>query len=181
MKYTLLLILLILTLTTQAQSNESVGLFTPRYYKDTNYDIVHTDRTGIVVWRIPSYFAPDEFELNDNSYGICGHTNIKNNRITSNPDDYDYWLVDKEITLNTNIAPNPAINNVIITIDKLVDDLQVSLYDINGILIFNSKITEYYTTLNLPKLPNGMYFIKIHACNEPFKIYKLCVLQNSSY
>jgi hypothetical protein len=180
MKYTLLLILLVLTLTIQAQSNESVGIFTPRYYKETNYDIVHTDRTGVVIWRIPSY-ALDEFELNDNSYGICGYTSIKNNKIISNPDDYDYWLVDKEITLNTDIYPNPATNNVTITVDKLVDDLQVSLYSTDGVLIINSKIIKYYTTLNLPKLSNGMYLIKIHASNKPFKIYKLCVLQNSSY
>ncbi len=179
MKYTLLLILLVLTLTIQAQSNESVGIFTPKYHKETNYDIVHTDRTGVVVWRIPSY--SNELELNDNVYSICGYTKIKNNKITSNPDDYDYWLVDKEIILKTDISPNPAINNVTITIDKLVDDLQASLYSIYGVLILNYTITEYYTTLNLPKLSNGMYFIKIHASNKPFKIYKLCVLQNSSY
>jgi hypothetical protein len=178
-KLLLLLILPVLTFKIQAQSNESVGIFTPKYYKETNYDIVHTDRTGTVVWRIPSY--SDEFELNDNTYGICGYTKIENNKITSNPDDYDYWLVDKEIILNTDVFPNPAINNVTIAIDKLVDDLQVSLYSISGVLIFNSEITEYYTTLNLPKLPNGMYLIKIHIYNEPFKIYKLCVLQNSSY
>ena len=180
MKYTLLLILLVLTLTIQAQSNESVGIFTPKYDKETNHDIVHTDRTGVVIWRIPSY-ALDELELNNNSYGICGYTNVKNNKITSNPDDYDYWFVSKEIILNTNLNPNPATNNVTITVDKLVDNLQVSLYGIDGVLILNSKITECYTRLNLPKLPNGMYFIKIHAHNEPFKIYKLCVLQNSSY
>ena len=65
-KYALLLILLVLTLTIQAQSNESVGIFTPKYDKETNYDIVHTDRTGVVIWRIPSY-ALDELELNNNS------------------------------------------------------------------------------------------------------------------
>jgi hypothetical protein len=49
MKYTLLLILLVLTLTIQAQPNESIGIFTPKYDKETNYDIVHTDRTGVVI------------------------------------------------------------------------------------------------------------------------------------
>jgi hypothetical protein len=179
MKYTTLLILLLLTLTAQAQFNESVGVFTASHYKETNYDIIHTDKNGGVVWRIPSYSTSDE--LNDDTYSICGYTEVKNNKITSNPDDYDYWFVDKESILNVDLSPNPAINTVVITVDKLVDGLQAFLYSTDGVMILNCKITEYYTTLNLPKLSNGMYFIKIYTSNEPFKIYKLCVLQNSFY
>jgi hypothetical protein len=185
MKY-IILIILFLTFSTKVKSqyNESIGIVSTSYYKSTNiedYDIIHTDDLGIVVWRVPSYFSDEIFDLNNESYNILGYTEVKNNKILSNPSDYDYWLVKKDEPVISVISPNPAINNVNIFINQLVENLQISVYTTSNLLVYNTQIIDYHTNLNLSKLSNGMYFVRLHTDEKLYKIYKLCILQNNYY
>lgn len=183
MKKIILILLLFITTNLQAQFKESLGLVSVINSRLSNintngYDIVRTNKSGIVVWQTLSPSSSDIINLDEEAYNLLGYTTIKNNKITSNPSDYDYWLIQKEIILNASLYPNPTANEITIFIDKIIDNLQLSIFDDKSSIIYNMKIYDLYTNIDLNSLPNGMYFIKLHTNKELFKTYKLCVLQN---
>lgn len=188
MKYIIFILFLLFSTQVYSQYRESVGIGSvnnPRVSREVendSYYMVRTNQTGIIVWRTLTPSKADIFNLDEASYILLGYTTLKNNRITSNPSDYDYWLIKKNTSIfNTALYPNPALNKVTIFIDKLIGNLQISVFNTQGVLVYNTEISDFYTIINLDNLENGIYFIKLHTNIELIKTYKLCVLQNHSY
>jgi hypothetical protein len=75
-------------------------------------------------------------------------------------------------TVNTIVYPNPTRGSVTILVgdNSLVGTVAV-LYDINGRLLENIKITASSQALELSRYANGTYFIKL-SNNEVLKIVK---------
>jgi hypothetical protein len=77
-------------------------------------------------------------------------------------------------TVNSIIYPNPTTNGfvtILVGDNSLVGSVAF-LYDINGRLLENIKITASSQPINLGKYVNGTYFIRLNN-NEVLKIIKL--------
>lgn len=78
-------------------------------------------------------------------------------------------LGDEEIDeIKTNIYPNPFTESINITSNK--ENFDISLFDINGKLIFHANNVNNNYTLNLSFLKPAIYFIRIE--NSIYKIIK---------
>ncbi len=90
---------------------------------------------------------------------------------------YNTTSIINESNLNIKIYPIPFQNDIIIDFNKLLDGKSlVSLYDINGLCIFNGEIYDLYNNYCIPlkKVKRGIYFLNIinysNNINETFKI-----------
>jgi hypothetical protein len=84
-------------------------------------------------------------ELNADTANCMIFTNIEN--LDSNS---DYFL---------NIFPNPFNENIKINTNFLGETIEI--YDLMGQLCFKTKISAYFTTINLVKLKKGIYILKV--------------------
>jgi hypothetical protein len=71
-----------------------------------------------------------------------------------------------------NLFPNPVINNVTIETKQNIDDGEMYICDIKGILIYKQKILDPITQLDLSMMKPGTYIIKF-VSNVDSKTYKL--------
>ncbi|MEA1873972.1 MAG: M1 family aminopeptidase [Bacteroidota bacterium] len=62
--------------------------------------------------------------------------------------------------IHVNIYPNPTEEMVYVKLGN-VQDYTVSLFNMQGKLLFEQKINEFYFTLNLQDYPSGIYQMKI--------------------
>lgn len=144
---------------------------------DTKYDIVQTDQNGKVL----TTFKPLEvstFSYNDSMYSLCSYTNVYNGYITSNPGDYDYWLVERLEDVNVLLYPNPTAGELVVSINSLNDNLNVYVYDIQLRLMLSSSLSNYINTVNLQTLSDGTYLIDVRIPNKTFKTTKICLIKN---
>jgi hypothetical protein len=106
---------------------------------------------------------------------VYGYTTINNNKITSNPGDYDYWLVVKTKNIESFIYPNPTRNNVFVFSSDLSNNVRIILFDINGKEVLRERLIDYTTNIRLPFLSQGTYLYQIQNDNLTIKTGKLCV------
>lgn len=71
-----------------------------------------------------------------------------------------------EIAPNIYTFPNPASDNVIIRIENLETVAEYQLFDFFGRNLMNGKIMEEETTLNISKLADGIYLLKVVMGNQ---------------
>ncbi|MBN2276005.1 MAG: T9SS type A sorting domain-containing protein [Bacteroidales bacterium] len=71
-----------------------------------------------------------------------------------------------------NLFPNPVINNVIIETKQSINNGEIFIYDINGVLINKRKILDLITNLDLSIMKSGSYIIKV-VSNKNIDIFKL--------
>lgn len=183
MKKLLLLILLLLGNQCYSQSIEMIGseIFGYRLSDavNGNHNVIRTDENGKVVWVKPVITDNNiPFDLSENQYIIYGFTEVKNGRITSDPSEYDYWLVMTDTTYDVTVYPNPTSTTFYVALSNYNDGIIINLYDVTHRLVFNSQITQYINFFNLPFLSNGTYMYEIITTNKIIKTGKLCVLQN---
>ena len=78
-------------------------------------------------------------------------------------------------TITLSVYPNPFVNAVNIVGSSLneVNGKTVTLYDITGKLFISQKISSQKTSLNVSKLPSGMYLLKIDGGTDSPRLYKL--------
>ena len=75
-------------------------------------------------------------------------------------------------TANTIVYPNPTPGRVTILVgDNALVGTMAVLYDVNGRLLENIKITASSQPVDLSRYVNGVYFIKL-SNNEVLKIIK---------
>lgn len=169
MKKLLILGLLTLTLNCYSQTTiESVGEVGSLVFsiKDSilleEYIIVKTDSEGNIVEEFSPKGMNDIFFLNKESdYSLYGYTTSIENKILSNPSDYDYWLVKKSDEFIVELFPNPTNKNVTIVIKNLRTPLIFNLLDLSGKIIFNENIINNITNLNVSDLSKGIYLYEI--------------------
>lgn len=63
---------------------------------------------------------------------------------------------------NISIFPNPANENVQITIQNVKNSLNLSIFDVTGRVVKSMKITEKSVQINVLDLSKGVYILKIH-------------------
>jgi Concanavalin A-like lectin/glucanases superfamily/Secretion system C-terminal sorting domain len=68
-------------------------------------------------------------------------------------------------TIGINIYPNPNNGNFTIHISDNLQNAQVKIYSILGELVYNTKITGEFTTLNA-NLKAGLYFVSVENGNQ---------------
>lgn len=183
MKHTLTILLLTLCLTLNCfGQKETIGILNNTSYSRTEddptieYNIIRSDIDGKVIWikDLITTISPT-FDATLDLYNIYGYTTIDNNKITSNPGDYDYWLVIKTKNIESFIYPNPTQSNIFVFSSDLSNNTQIVLFDVNGKEVLREKLIDYTTHIKLPSLSQGTYLYKIKNNNLTIKTGKLCV------
>ncbi len=79
----------------------------------------------------------------------------------------------KEINKLDDLAlfPNPAIDEINIETPQTLQEAFVSVYNINGVLLFSQPIHESKTVIDISMLATGVYFIKLNS-NKSSKVEK---------
>ena len=66
--------------------------------------------------------------------------------------------------ISLSIYPNPAIDNLIISINSFItDQSSLIITDISGRIIFTSQLNSPTTEINISDFASGMYFVKIYT------------------
>ena len=69
-----------------------------------------------------------------------------------------------ESQLSIKVYPNPVVNNVIVSLGKSYNDINIKLYSITGQLIHSfNKTNSTDCDLDMVNLPSGNYILKINA------------------
>ena len=78
------------------------------------------------------------------------------------------------ITLAMLLYPNPTTSLVNLKIENLdTENLEYQLYDLQGKLLSNKKITQDETQINMESLASAIYLLKIFDSNKPIKTFKI--------
>lgn len=79
-----------------------------------------------------------------------------------------------EISLEMIVYPNPVTSWVSLRIENLAaENLEYQLYDLQGKLLSNKKITQKETQIDMGNLAAAVYFLKIFDSNKPIKTFKI--------
>jgi hypothetical protein len=80
----------------------------------------------------------------------------------------------KEINLDFTVYPNPTVNNLKLSVGKLVsNNLSYQLLDNTGKLLQQEQITSNITTLNMEDLPKAIYFVRVMNAQALVKTFKI--------
>ena len=78
------------------------------------------------------------------------------------------------INLSVSAYPNPTTDNLILSIDEFdLSNLSYQLYDINGKVLHNKKITSDQTSIVMGDLMPATYFVKVTQDNNEVKTFKI--------
>jgi len=66
-----------------------------------------------------------------------------------------------------NVYPNPAVDEVTIELSGIEGDLMLTIYNLNGSLVYESLINKANNKINVGQLPKGIYLIKIDEQKMP--------------
>jgi hypothetical protein len=70
--------------------------------------------------------------------------------------------------------PNPTTDFVLLKIlDTALENLQYTLFDLNGKTIVSKKINSFSTKITMKNFAIGMYLLKITKNNQPLKTFKI--------
>ena len=70
--------------------------------------------------------------------------------------------------------PNPTTEFVLLKIsDTALENLQYTLFDLNGKTIDSKKINSYSTKITMKNFAIGMYLLKLTKNNQPLKTFKI--------
>jgi hypothetical protein len=83
--------------------------------------------------------------------------------------------VKENAKIQISVYPNPAINNVNITVQNETGNLKFTLFNVLGEAIINSKLYEGQNAVALDKLTNGVYFYTIYKDGAVLETKKLVV------
>ena len=80
----------------------------------------------------------------------------------------------KGINLSVTAYPNPTTDYLTLRIDEFeISNLSYQLYDINGKLLQNEKITSDQTSIVMSNLVPSSYFVKVIQGNKEVKTFKI--------
>ena len=82
---------------------------------------------------------------------------------------------DEENSSSFVVYPNPAAQNAQVIIDEVSADTRLTLTDVSGKVVLNSKITSPRFNLDVSTFANGIYFIKLVAGNNRIETQKLII------
>jgi hypothetical protein len=80
----------------------------------------------------------------------------------------------KDINLMVAAFPNPTTDYLTLSINEFdISNLSYQLYDFNGKLLQNKKITGTKTSIVMSNLVSANYFVKITKANKEIKTFKI--------
>ena len=80
----------------------------------------------------------------------------------------------QSINLSVTAYPNPTTDYLTLRIDEFeISNLSFQLYDMNGKLLQNEKITGNQTSIVMSNLVPANYFVKVIAGNQLIKEFKI--------
>ena len=80
----------------------------------------------------------------------------------------------QSINLSVTAYPNPTTDYLTLRIDEFeISNLSFQLYDMNGKLLQNEKITGNQTSIVMSNLVPATYFVKVIQGNKEFKTFKI--------
>jgi hypothetical protein len=117
-----------------------------------------------------------------NSYDIIGNTGLYTVRAAnamgglsakSNTIDATTLGLNENNVLTVKIYPNPVINDeVSISIPTVSSNTTMSLFGLDGRLFLKENIKNNTTTINMSKIPSGVYLLKVES-EEGFQVSKI--------
>jgi len=79
-----------------------------------------------------------------------------------------------QIQLTALVYPNPTVQNVTLSIKEFdIKNLNYQLFDIQGRIISNGKITQNETQIEMTTLASAQYFLKVTQANKDLKTFKI--------
>ena len=101
--------------------------------------------------------------------GQVSYTNISNSNGYINEgvqQPFEFFIVgikeNKDINLTYTVYPNPSASTVNLKVENTnLDNLFFQLFDMNGKLLLNQKITSNETSITMGGYANASYFLKI--------------------
>lgn len=85
---------------------------------------------------------------------------------------FDTLGLDSFSATDITVFPNPVTTNLNIESTIGMQDLNIQLYDVSGKLVLDMDSSEILTTLNIKRIPQGIYFLKV-ASLEKTGTYKI--------
>ncbi len=80
----------------------------------------------------------------------------------------------QNINLSVSAYPNPTTDHLTLTVEGYeISDLRFQLYDIQGKLLQNEKITDSKMSINMNKFAPAVYFIKVSDNKKQIKKFKI--------
>ena len=80
----------------------------------------------------------------------------------------------KGITLHSTLYPNPTSGSVTLLIENYdIEDLSYSIFDLNGRILSNDKISSNQTQISMENFAKEMYHITIMKLNKELKTFKI--------
>ncbi len=76
------------------------------------------------------------------------------------------------INLELSVFPNPTVNYLTLKAEK-TEGLSYQLFDMQGKVIENKKVTASNTTIKMEGLPTATYFLKVTEESQAVKTFKI--------
>jgi hypothetical protein len=76
------------------------------------------------------------------------------------------------ITLELSVYPNPTTDYLTLKVEDNTE-LNYQLYDLQGKVIENKKVSSTRTSINVENLPNAIYFLNVVKNNQVVKTFKV--------
>jgi hypothetical protein len=87
-----------------------------------------------------------------------------------------YLGVDQLVETSINIYPNPATDNVIISVNGVVSsDTRIMVYNARGIELINLQVVDNSTAVAISHLREGMYIVRVS--NNGFTFTEKLIIQ----
>lgn len=79
-----------------------------------------------------------------------------------------------EINLSMTVYPNPSVSVINLNVGKQdLQDLTLQLFDLQGKLLYDQKISTSETAIKMEEYNAGNYFLKISNSKEELKTFKI--------
>jgi hypothetical protein len=81
-------------------------------------------------------------------------------------------IEDKSISLELSVYPNPTADYLTLKVEETTD-LTYQLFNIQGIMISNERISSHATEIDLASQPSAAYFLTVFKENKKVKTFKI--------
>lgn len=79
----------------------------------------------------------------------------------------------KNISLNISAYPNPTVSYLTLQINAEIKGLRYQLFDLNGRLLRNEKITAIETSIPMQTYNDAVYILKVYSNQSELKTFKI--------
>lgn len=133
--------------------------------------IIELTQTGEIIWQkslggTGNDKAYGVIQTTDEGFVICGESNSMTGDVSDNLGNEDFWIVklSKSVTgvssvlkNNFTVFPNPT--SAFITIREIFPSTPITITNIQGKTVYQSFAVSENQTIDISKLPEGMYFL----------------------